>query len=83
MQNGAAVSGTLTQTVVVSGCPTGFVMSVNLTGSVSGNTLTLSGTPSPGKRIDISATITGTRMTGTGLANGGAFGTKLFAVNRQ
>jgi fibronectin type III domain protein len=84
VQNGTAVSGTLTQTTVLSGCsPTGEVQSLGLTGSVSGSDLTLSGSSGPNKRFDIGATFTATRMTGTALAEGGAHGRGTFAVNRQ
>jgi hypothetical protein len=84
VQNGASVSGTLTQTTVASGCDaTGQVQALNFTGSVSGNTLTMTATPTPTHRLDITATVNGTRMTGTGLVNGGAFGTASFVANRQ
>jgi predicted phage tail protein len=83
VQNGAAVTGTLTQTVVASGCPFGPVQTLNLTGSVSGNTLTLRGYSKPDHWLDINATVAGTRMTGTGLVNGGAYGTASVALNRQ
>jgi hypothetical protein len=84
VQSGTAVSGTLTQTTVASGCdPIGEVKSLSLTGSVSGSDLTLSGSSGPNKRFDITGTFTGTRMTGTALAEGGAHGRGTFAVNRQ
>jgi hypothetical protein len=84
VQSGTVVTGTFTQTVVASGCdPAGRTQSVSLMGSVSGNNLTLTGNPSPGKRLDITATFSATRMTGTGLMNGGAFGRVTFAVNKQ
>jgi fibronectin type III domain protein len=84
VQSGTAVSGTLTQTTVASGCdPIGEVKSLSLTGSVSGSDLTLTGSSGPGKRFDITATFTATRMTGTALAEGGAHGRGTFAVNRQ
>jgi hypothetical protein len=80
VQTGTAVSGTLTQTVVASGCdPIGRVQSINLAGTVSGNDLTLT---DASRRMELTATFSATRMTGIGLVGGGAFGRVTFAVNK-
>jgi hypothetical protein len=79
-QTGSTVTGTLTQTVVVSGClPVGQVVVVPLTGTAGSGTFsfTIQANPSGTASRTASATFTATRMTGSTDFAG------TFAVNRQ
>jgi hypothetical protein len=84
VQNGSAVTGTITFTMQVSKCdPPNTRRSTSATGSVSGNTITLTGFPDANHRIDVNGTISGTQMTGKLLSNGGVDGDSTFLINKQ
>jgi hypothetical protein len=84
VQNGTVLTGTITFTMQVSTCdPPNTRRSTSATGSVSGNSITLTGFPDASHRIDVTGTISGTRMTGRLLSNGGVDGDSTFVVNKQ
>lgn len=84
VQNGTALTGTITFTMQVSRCdPPNTRRSTSATGTVNGTNITFTGFPDPTHRIDVIGTISGTRMTGRLLSNGGVDGDSTFVINKQ
>jgi predicted phage tail protein len=83
IQTGSSVTGTLTQTTVVSACGgVGQVQMAPITGTASAGTFSFS-VNRPGATPHVgSATFTATRMTGT-IDNGGSTGFNNIVVNKQ